>query len=114
MMLETVSINVRKSSAPGASLSIPIILKQFLEIDESLMIGGRFLFESMELAAEDGQILCIYEGILRKYNSGYLLRMIVVNKIHTENWFEFRLFVSPAKNSIRRLDFTRLKTQVEK
>ena len=99
-----------------AMLPIPTILDQLFEIDENSLIGGRILFESVELQADDGQILRIHEvELIVDRNYGVyelkLIKMIVVNKID-KKWFKITMHLHSSKKFIECLKFSQMKIQV--
>jgi len=68
----------------------------------------RIVFESVNLKADDGRKLCIYDGELFKcycYQGTFQLKLIMVNKMDPENWFRIWMTLDSTKKFIRRLEF---------
>lgn len=101
MMLHHAEMNFSRAPLP-----IPSFLEQLFK-EKQYRSDGRILFETVQLEAGNGQILCIFEAELQKtYNGNYLLRLFVISKMDRKNWFQITMTLDSTKKFIRRLEFT--------
>lgn len=105
MMLQQIEMNFMATPLP--TFFLPLLNKKNYK-----PIGGRIIFESMELDTENGQFLRIFDGELKKYYSGYEFKLIVVNKMDKKNWFEITIHLDHSPKLIRFLQISQWKMQV--
>ena len=105
-MIQSVLLTLDKAVFPFA-----ISFQQFLKKNKNqyLRSGNRILFESIQLKTDNGQILHIYDGILREENE---LELIVANKMDSKIWFKITMTLDGSMKFIQRLEFTRWEMQV--
>jgi len=113
MMLQRVQMNFWAIPMP-----IPTILKQIFN-KENYQIGeNRLLLEAVDLEAEDGRILSIYDAEIydKNFRNNAELRLFVMNnKIgqQQKNWFRILIEMDSTKKFIRRLEFSRSEMEVK-
>jgi hypothetical protein len=106
MMLHSVNLKFGK-------LPIPTFIKLFFNEKEQHQIGRRFLFESVQLETDNGQVLHIYDGELsRNRNGNYELKLFVKNKMDGKNWFQILIQMDYSQKFIYRLEFSKWNMQV--
>jgi hypothetical protein len=101
-MLQSVQMNFKKSKE-----ILPTFLKPLLKTGPEHRIGDRILLGSIELATEDGRILCIHDGETLCENGRFKLRLVVMNKMERKNLFEIRINVDYLRKAIQLLEITR-------
>ena len=108
MALQDVRMNFERAM-------LPTFFGQLLDNLEQFQIGGRILFESVQLNTDDGGILHIFDGDLMKFvNGGYSLTLILVNnKMDKKNWFQIWMNVDCSKKYIEFLQFKHWEVQVK-
>ena len=88
---------------------ISTFIEQLFDEKQYLQIRSRKLLESIELKADDGRILRIYDGELRHFyqrDGEYELKLIVENKMDWKIWFEITMTFDRSKKFIRQLEFS--------
>jgi hypothetical protein len=110
MMLDWVEMSFGMAAMP-----IPTFLKPLLnEKKEQYQIDGRFLFESIQLETDNGQILHIFDAELKQYeDNSSELRLFVMNKTDGKNSFRIVFDIDPAKEFIQQLTFSKWNMQVK-
>jgi hypothetical protein len=106
MMLHDVEMNLGRW---GMQLPIPTFIEQLFNEKQQYRSEGRIVFETVQLKADNGQILRIYDGDFSKscYDEN-VLKLIVVNNMDGTNWFEVTMRLDSSKKFIERLGFKQL------
>jgi hypothetical protein len=95
----------------GSQIPTPTFLKPLFN-EKQFRVGNGFVFESVELEAEDGRTMHIHDGeFLPDF---YKLRLFVQNKMNGKEWFKITIGFDSSKQFIRRLKYKSWKMQVYK